>query len=228
MRILRTGALTLLLLFTGAALAEITIDPATATMDELIATRDLLNAEISAREAAMTEAPTQTAAAADENVSPYSSGAYRVGPEIPAGLYAIYPDEGSRVSSISVRATVNGEEQLLVFESVRTQMAVELSDGQKLELVNAHALPLDASPEVDPSNDEICNGGYLVGVHLPAGQYRLTPLKGTFLPSYSVQTGPAGASTIILTFSVVHEPTEISLEDGNYIQLNDCLLTPLP
>ena len=65
MRILRTGALTLLLLFTGAALAEITIDPATAPMDELIAARDLLSAEISAREAAMTEAPTQTAAAAD-------------------------------------------------------------------------------------------------------------------------------------------------------------------
>lgn len=227
MRILRTVMLTLLLLFTGAALAEITIDPATATMDELIAARDLLEAEIHAREAAMTEAPTQDAAP-DADVSPYSSGAYRVGVDIPEGLYAIYPDEGARVSSISVRATVNDEEQLLVFESVRTQMAVELNDGQRLDLVNAHALPLEASPEADPSNGDVCNGGYLVGIHLPAGQYLLTPLKGTLLPSYSIQTGPAGSSAIILNFSVVHEPSEISLENGEYIQLNDCLLTPVP
>ncbi|MDO4355539.1 MAG: hypothetical protein Q4E13_03375 [Clostridia bacterium] len=210
MRKLCACALALTLL-NGSALAEITIDPATATLEELIEARDRIDAEIDARRIA--------------EAASFASGSYVVGEDMPAGSYVIYPDESSRVSSIAVRALVKDEEQLVAFESVRVQAVVEVSDGQTLELTNATAMPLEFSDAVDLSAEDVCNGGYLVGVHLPAGTYRLAPVKDALLPSYSVQNAPTGRTASILAFAVIHESVEITLEEGNYIQLTNCVLT---
>ncbi len=201
----------MLTLLTHPALAEIAIDPATATLEELIEARDQLNAEIDARRAA--------------DAARFVSGKYVVGTDMPAGLYVVYPDEGARLSSISMRARVKDEDQLIGFESVRVQIVVELFDGQTVELSNANAVPLELTAAVDLSEGEVCNGGYLVGTHLAAGEYTLTPLRDALLTSYSVQTGPSGSLSSILAFAMIHEPTNITLEDGNYIQLTNCTLT---
>lgn len=155
----------------------------------------------------------------------YSSGSYTVGTDMAPGQYAIYPDEDARVSSLSIHSLEKDEWVLSSFEVVRVQLAAEFHEGEQIDLVNAHAVPLSSSRAVDPSS-EICNGGYVVGVHLPAGTYVLSPTVDALLSSYSLQTGPVGAQVSILGFSVIHESVEITLEDGNYIQLINCLLTP--
>ena len=69
-------------------------------------------------------------------------------------------------------------------------------------------------------------GGYLVGVQLPAGDYVAQPQDLAPLSSYSVYTGILGTDAQLTQFQLLHEATPLTLKDGDYVELSGCSIIP--
>ena len=63
----------------------------------------------------------------------------------------------------------------------------------------------------------VCEGAYLVGKQLPAGDYRVVMADKAPLSSYSVYSGIVGSGKEeLIKFEVLHGETELTLEAGDY------------
>ena len=150
----------------------------------------------------------------------YESGGYRVGTDIPAGDYALYENSDAVFASAVVRAGDSEESELVTYHLINGQAVIRLVPDTWLTLSEATAVPISQAEAV--SDGFAGEGGYLVGVTLPAGTYTAVPLEKAPLSSYSVYSGILGSSAQLLKFEVLHEATPITLAEGEYIELSGC------
>lgn len=190
-----------------SATAAPALDLNVLSLEELYGLRQQIDAQIAALESA-------TGAVL------YESGGYRVGTDIPAGDYALYENSDAVFASAVVRAGDSEESELVTYHLINGQAVIRLVPDTWLTLSEATAVPISQAEAV--SDGFAGEGGYLVGVTLPAGTYTAVPLEKAPLSSYSVYSGILGSNAQLLKFEVLHEATPITLAEGEYIELSGC------
>lgn len=194
-----------------AAAQGATMDFSDWTLDELYAAREAINARIGAMEQA-------------ESLQGYDSGSYLIGQDIPAGDYLLVENDNAVFPSVVVREGVNEDSGLVSHHLINRQAVVRLEEGRWLTLTDARACPLSRATMTE--SEIVDEGGYLVGTTLAAGKYRVSLIERAPLSSYSVYDGVLGSGEQLLKFEVIRETTELSLNDGEYVELSGCRLEP--
>lgn len=186
------------------------IDLSQATLEDLLDLRDRVQRRIDELEA--------------NNVRTYASGSYAVGIDIPAGVYLVREQEHSIFPSVMVRRGAAVDSELLSYEMIINQAVIQLSAGTYLTLSDAVAYPFDSAPDAGLQDGVGTEGGYWVGVQIPAGRYTVRPDENAPLSSFSVYSGILGTNAQTLRFELIYDATELELETGQYITLSGCSL----
>ena len=210
---MKTGMILLVCfaLLSGSAAFAAEPDFSDMTLEELYSARAAIDARIEALE--------------DKDDSRiYDSGSYLVGEDIPEGDYVLVENEDAVFASVAIRGGVTEDSELLGHHIVNRQIAIHLSKGTWVTLTDARAYPLAIAPRSE--DGRAGEGGYLVGVTLPSGDYVLSLEDKAPLCSYSVYDGALNSGEQLLKFELIHETTEITLDAGQYIELSGCNLAP--
>ena len=186
------------------------IDLSQATLEELRALRERVNQRI-------TELETN-----DNRL--YESGTYAVGIDIPAGIYLVLEEEHSIFPSITLRRGATADSQLISYEMIINQAVIQLTAGTFFTITDAVAYPFDRAPDSGLQDGIGEEGGYWVGVQIPAGRYRIVPDDKAPLSNFSIYSGVLGTGAQTLRFELIYDPLEVDLETGQYIVLSGCSL----
>lgn len=155
----------------------------------------------------------------------YPPGSYRVGEDMPAGVYFLYSDAIAILPTVLVRTDEDALEEELFYEVVTTTAVMRFVPGCLVTLTDVTAYPFDSAPQVGlDENGAIGEGGYWVGEQIPAGDYQVVPLDIPTTASFTVYDDLPGARAQVLRFEVIYAPAEVSLEEGQYISLTACSL----
>lgn len=215
MRMLCAALAALLLLTAGAgASAEAGYNFKGLSLDELYDIRARLDAVIVEQEAA-------------QGATHYEEGSYLVGRDLPEGDYALQERENAVFASVAVRTGDSADAALLLHKLISGQADVHLTKDAWVTLSEAWAWPLGTEPAMVAGDGSAGEGAYLVGVQLAPGMYEVTPDDRAPLASYGVYSGILGTNALLTRFEVLHAPTELALEDGEYVELSGCALTPI-
>lgn len=156
--------------------------------------------------------------ASEEKIPVYSTGQYKVGTDIPAGVYYIYADTDKWYSSCKLTKDANGNDYVL-YESISTNYIVEIRDGEYFELNNSYAIPYEYAPVAEPKDGYLYEGFYVVGVDIPAGEYRVEAYEDAIWASFSIY---ANLRDKLEDYESVEGKRYIELEEGQYVKLSDC------
>ena len=118
---------------------------------------------------------TQTTSAVAKASRKYGPSVYKVGVDIPAGEYKVYPTGGRGYFGICTDANCD---QIIRNENFNGQMYINISSGQFLDLTRCYAVPISEAPLYKPNDGVYEPGEYKVGVEIPAGEYRVMALGG--------------------------------------------------
>lgn len=156
--------------------------------------------------------------ASEEKIPVYSTGQYKVGADIPAGVYYIYADTDKWYSSCKLTKDANGNDYVL-YESISTNYIVEIRDGEYFELNDSYAIPYEYAPVAEPKDGYLYEGFYVVGVDIPAGEYRVEAYEDAIWASFSIY---ANLRDKLEDYESVEGKRYIELEEGQYVKLSDC------
>lgn len=147
----------------------------------------------------------------------YPKGSYIVGKDIPEGEYAVFADsEDNLYATASFSLYKDDTDQTTIGKfSVQNHGLVHLYPGQHLVITRGWAVAAqDGDLTLKPA------GMYLAGRDIEPGTYRLTPL-----------TSEGGYAAVYrdvryyydyqVSYRRFYEPTEIQIEEGQYLELGD-------
>ena len=156
-----------------------------------------------------TESPTETR---------YESGMYLVGTDIPAGEYAIFAERGMGYMEVDSDSSGNFD-SILCNDNFTYNTIVTLEEGRYLSMTSAYAVPLEEA-QIDTSG----NGMFKVGVHIPAGEYRIVVDEDASMGwgYIEVATDSSHQFDSIRTNDNIEASAYISVSDGEYLTLSDC------
>ena len=195
----------LLLLWAWPTLAE--LDFSDMTLEELYEARDALDRRI------------------DELEGQQGVRSYEIGVDMPAGDYVLIEKGNAMFASLAIQSPGASAAQHMS-KLVSGQAVVRLEKGSKITISGLTAWPLGSEPDRNGEDGTIGEGGYLVGVQLPAGDYVAQPQDLAPLSSYSVYTGILGTDAQLTQFQLLHEATPLTLKDGDYVELSGCSIIP--
>ena len=199
-----------LLLLGIAAVGETGVDLNQMDLQDLYALREAVNARIAIVERQSGQAV-------------YPSGTYKVGRDLPEGDYVFKEAADAMFSSVIVRRDSSESSDLVSHHLINGQCVGRLRAGTWVTLSEATACPIHQASAVEIS--QITDGGYLVGVTLPEGTYRIAPADNAPLSSYSIYDGILGTDAQLQKFEVILEPTTLTLAAGEYVELSGCALS---
>lgn len=147
----------------------------------------------------------------NSNLTTYTEGMYKVGTDIPSGEYVIYADSGKGYYCVSSDA--NGSD-IVMNDNFTYNAIITVNDGEYLDLSKCHAIPISENPDVDVSGE----GTFLVGRHIPAGEYKLvTTSEHGYYCIYS-----SSRNSDIVANDNFDGQTYVSVSDGQYLVLSRC------
>lgn len=142
----------------------------------------------------------------------YKPGTYKIGVDMPAGLYALIGSGYVEVSSDSSGSSIIDNDN---FENVAY---VSVQDGEYLKLSRCSAVP---EAEFTPkTSDTYSSGMYRVGIDIPSGEYKLTADGGNGY--FERNTSAIGAGSDIIDNDNFDGSTYITINDGEFLTLNRC------
>lgn len=149
----------------------------------------------------------------------YGDGQYKVGADgIPAGEYVFFAT-GRYSGSFKETTDSNGTDRVHS-EYFDYNMIYTLTDGNYVEIEDAIAVP---SAEVTELITNKGNGVFKVGVHIPAGEYRIINTS-TSGGSYKIwSTSYFGNRDDRISSDYFSAATYITVHDGEYLMLDDAL-----
>lgn len=142
----------------------------------------------------------------------YSAGMYKVGTDIPAGEYvlvgsgyfSIDKDSSGQLSSIIANDNFSGNS------------IVSVSDGQYLTVRNAVFYDINLNPDVSTSGE----GMFKVGLHIPAGEYKLVATRS--LGYCEVSSSSKHTIGSIVSNDNFSGEKYITVRNGQYLKLSGC------
>ena len=217
---IRTFCLRLALLAMAVALAVSVLGACAApsydfsglTLEELYEVRSQVDADILEAERA-------------RGMKIYESGSYVVGTDIPAGDYVLFENSDAVFATVIVRSGSSEDDDLVTYHLINNRAAIHLNAGTCVTLSEAVACPLAMIGEALPEELD-GEGGYMVGPMLPAGRYVVSPMEKAPLSSYSVYNGILGTDARLTKFEALNDNVEVELNEGDYIELSGCTISP--
>ena len=206
------ACLAALLLWAAAAAMAAEYDFSGLTLEQLYDVRGQVDKAIEAQESA-----------GEANF--YDDGSYLVGTDLPEGDYVLIEQEDALFASVVVRAGGSADDALILHKLISGQADIHLKKDTWVTLSEVRARPLEASEAADCS--AVGEGAYLVGVQLPAGRYTAVAQDRAPLSSYSIYSGILGTDAQLTKFEVLHGEVELTLADGDYIELSGCTITAI-
>lgn len=157
----------------------------------------------------------------------YPDGTYAVGEDIPAGAYFVMPNNSLAMSHLYVvvypDASMN-EEDAAIRGWLSHFRLLELKEGQYIETIHANLCDMSKVPlPYDPFTH---SGMYLVGEHLEPGTYTLISDDDQYGGICNIYSGIEGTDEQTLSYTYISsgESEEITLQEGQYIEMEYCHL----
>ena len=148
----------------------------------------------------------------------WTEGQYKVGVDIQSGVYMAFATGSSGYYCISSDA--NGDD-IIANDNFSNNDFLEVEDGQYLELSRAYAVRLEDAPVLGPVNGVLEEGMYKVGLHIPAGEYKIRT-TGSSSGYYALVSDTNGDD--IISNDNFDGERYINIKDGQYLKLNRCEL----
>lgn len=148
----------------------------------------------------------------------YKAGMHKVGVDIPPGEYVLIAD--GFYSFFSLDSSSSGEDdEILCNGSFSGNTILEVQAGQYLTLKGAYAVPIDYVKDLDTSGE----GMFKVGLHIPAGEYKLQQTDEIFSAYYGVYTNARqDLDNNIVSNRLFEGSAYISVSNGQYLRLSRC------
>lgn len=154
------------------------------------------------------------------NITQYDSGMYKVGEDIPAGEYLLEESDG--FSYWEVASDSSGElDSIVANDNYTNREYVTVSDGQYFTF-DGTATPVAEASAYTADNGYYPEGTYLVGVDIPAGEYKisLTDDNVSGYGYYEVCSDSTGTIDSIITNDNIENDVYQTVEDGQYLTLS--------
>ena len=141
----------------------------------------------------------------------YPEGTYKVGTQLPAGEYVV---RGNKVSAlITVDLSGDSDSQIGYWSSYKSAI-FKVEEGQYVRAHGEDIYPLELTEDLKPTDGVYKDGMYKVGMHMPAGTYKVKPDVDTaYLEIYNDNTPGAKCEERI----TVEEEQNFTVKDGQYI-----------
>ncbi len=157
------------------------------------------------------------------SVKKYPAGMYKVGTDIPAGLYVL--TAGTSYSGYyKVTSDSSGSfDSILYNENFNGRCYLELKNGQYVELTRCTAISFDDAEPLSPTGGTLSGDWLKVGFDIAPGEYKITAVSGTgYCAVYSHATTDFAN---IVTNDNFTGSKYITVKAGQYLQLSRCELT---
>lgn len=165
------------------------------------------DAELKMASVSMPGASAPTVQTPAEPVSKYTEGQYKIGLDMPSGTYVFFPSKKEYSGYFCCTADANGDD-IIENDNFSTFSIYEVLPGEYLELSRCYAVPLSEAAIPDTGYSE---GTYIVGVHIPAGEYKVM----------SAENGRSGYYCIYSNLRRDDIIANDSFEGSVYADLND-------
>ncbi len=156
------------------------------------------------------------------SVKKYPAGMYKVGTDIPAGLYVL--TAGTSYSGYyKVTSDSSGSfDSILYNENFNGRCYLELKNGQYVELTRCTAISFDDAEPLSPTGGTLSGNWLKVGFDIAPGEYKITAVSGTgYCAVYSHATTDFAN---IMTNDNFTGSKYITVKAGQYLQLSQCEL----
>jgi hypothetical protein len=162
---------------------------------------------------ALSDAPTVSADARGR----YAAAMYRVGVDIPAGVYYIQPEEDSCYYAV----TDNMRTDDCLFNDYFTESRyVALKDGEYISVERGWLTAEENAPAPTASKGKYPARSYRIGVDLPAGSYVVTADAGQSA-TISVTDSPRGTMTKESQYESFYTRKTITCKEGDYLTVEN-------
>ena len=148
----------------------------------------------------------------------YAAGVYQIGVSLPAGEYFATMTGDALLASVEVKAGPDAGAPARMVDAFTTCSIVGVSDGDVLIARGCNIEPLAFSRDYLSAAVDVPEGFYLVGFHLPAGEYEAVRRADSVACSVSV-FADAG-QRVALGFSLIRDDrARVNLVAGDYVKL---------
>ncbi|HBG8372431.1 TPA: cell wall-binding protein Cwp28 [Clostridioides difficile] len=162
-----------------------------------------------------------------KNVKPTTKtikdGMYKVGKDISAGEYLITSNSGSYASYYEVTSDSTGNADSIlsndIFSGIRY---ITLKNGQYIKIEDSTMTLAKYAKAQKAKNGKFGNGMYKIGLEIPAGEYII--MSNSSDAYYEVRNDSLGNAEGIVTNDTFSGRRYITVEEGQYLILNDCYL----
>lgn len=146
----------------------------------------------------------------------YKSGQYKVGTDIPAGIYCLWED--GYFPNFTISEDANGDE-IIDWHTYKTNYIVEVQEGEYFKISSGYAVPYDGEKIAVLQDGYLCEGFYAVGTDIPAGEYKVVEEADAVVPSITTYNDLRGK---IVDWIVLDGDRYVELKDGQYVSVSDC------
>ncbi len=159
----------------------------------------------------------------------FVAGSYEVGKEIPAGEYVAVANGNTPTMDFYLgiyTSASQSEESELMGSWCQGSKLLVLEEGMYIELI--HANLYDMEKHGHPSDPFSSSGMYKVGRDLVAGTYTVMNYSDQYTGEYTIYSSINCIAPIARDSGMVSsgETTQITLQDGEYIEMRFCCLKP--
>lgn len=136
----------------------------------------LSTTESTTNDDAVSEA-TETDSGAEKTTTEYEEGQYKIGSDMPAGVYVLYQQDYSWLSYFAITSDANGKD-ILKNDNFENRSVIEVVDGEYLEIKRCSAFPLEEDPGFGITGGWLSAGCYIVGRDIDPGEYKVEANSG--------------------------------------------------
>lgn len=149
----------------------------------------------------------------------FKASTYKVGVDIPEGEYIIYADNAMGYLEVS-KDSSGTIDSIITNSNISYNEIISVSNGQYLKMTSCYAVPISENPPVDASGE----GTFKVGLHIPAGEYKVEVDSNNSVGYGYIQVSSdsKGYLSSIISNDNFEGSKYITVEDGQYLTLSGC------
>ncbi|WP_069987193.1 hypothetical protein [Massilioclostridium coli] len=182
-----------------------------------ISSSSQVSSEVSSEPASSTPSSEPASSTSEPETTSYKAGTYKIGVDMPAGEYVITATSDFSTSYMEIASDSNGTlDSIVANDNYKNRIYVTVSDGQYFKFQGT-ATPAAETPAYTGAYEE---GMYLVGKDIPAGEYKISPIKEGDTAYFEVDSDSLHVLDSIITNENVEGSVYQTLTDGQYIKLS--------